>query len=151
MKTQFRLIDRRLKGVDRLLDETFAEFDSMKKDVFRAVAAKVVEFSPVDTGTYMDAHNITLGRSGSATDMSSRGKERKRPRSPYEASAIDRLNAQIDAIGPDQKSAFIGNSSHHGMVVEYGGPKTPAYAPYTRARAASKSIIAYVLMGYGKL
>lgn len=151
MKTQFRLIDRRLKGVDRLLDETFAEFDSMKKDVFRAIASKVVEFSPVDTGTYMDAHNITSGKSGSATDMSSRGKERKRPRSPHETSALARLNAQIDALGPDQKSAFIGNSSHHGMVVEYGGPKTPAYAPYTRARSASKSIIAYVLMGYGKL
>lgn len=151
MKTQFRLIDRRLKGVDRLLDETFAEFDNMKKDVFKAVAAKVVEFSPVDTGTYMDAHNITSGRSSSATTMSSKGKPRKRPRSPHENSAIDRLNAQIDSLGPRENEAFIGNSSHHGMVVEYGGPKTPAYAPYTRAREASKRIIASVLMGYGKL
>jgi hypothetical protein len=151
MKTQFRLIDRRLKGVSRLLDETFADFDSMKKDVFKAVASKVVEFSPVDTGTYMDAHNITIGRSSSSTDMSSKGKARKRPRGPHETSALARLNGQIDAMSAEDKSAFIGNSSHHGMVVEYGGPKTPAYAPYTRAREASKRIIASVLMGYGRL
>lgn len=151
MKTQFRLIDRRLKGVDRLLDETFSEFESMKKDVFKAVAAKVVEFSPVDTGTYMDAHNITSGKSSSGTDMSSRGKPRRRPYAPHASAALDRLNGQIDALGPNDKEAFIGNSAHHGMVVEYGGPKTPAYAPYTRAREISKSIIAYILMGYGRL
>lgn len=151
MKTQFRLIDRRLKGVDRLLDETFAEFDLMKKDVYKAIAAKVVEYSPVDTGTYMDAHNVTVGKSDAGTDMSSKGKPRKRPRSPHVNSAIDRLNAQIDSLGPQENDAFIGNSAHHGMVVEYGGPKTPAYAPYSRARAASKQIIAYILMGYGKL
>jgi hypothetical protein len=151
MKTQFRLIDRRLRGVDRLLDETFAEFDNMKKDVFKAVAAKVVDFSPVDTGTYMDAHNIAIGRSSSATDMSSKGKPRNRPKQPHANAVIDRLHGQIDAMSPEDKSAFIGNSSHHGMVVEYGGPKTPAYAPYTRAREASKRIIASVLMGYGRL
>ena len=151
MKTQFKLIDKRLKGSKQILNESFAEFENMKKDVFKAVAAKVVEFSPVDTGTYMDAHNITAGRSSTGTTMSSKGKPKSRPRGPHEEAAISRLNSQIDALGPGDKEAYIGNSSHHGMVVEYGGVKTPAYAPYSRAREASKRIITSILMGYGKL
>lgn len=151
MKTQFRLIDRRLKGSKQVLDETFSEFKSLRDDVFKGIIEKIVEYSPVDTGTYMDAHNATIGKSGSGTDMSSKGKKRQQPRAPHASAALSRMFSQIDAIPEGDSDVFVGNSSHHGMVVEYGGPKTPAYAPYTRARAASKRIIANVLMGYGKL
>lgn len=151
MRTQFRLIDRRLKGSSEVLDSVFGALGEMKKDVYRGVADVVISASPVDSGTYMDSHNIQIGRTSASTTNSSKGKPRNRPREPHENAARDRLYAQIDALDGTETDVYIGNSAHHGMVVEYGGPKTPAYAPYTKARAYTGRIIQFVLMGYKKL
>ncbi len=151
MRTQFKLIDKRLSGSRDVLDSIFGAFGEMKKDVYRGVVDVVVSKSPVDTGTYMDSHDVYDGRSRAATDNSSKGKPRNRPREAHAGAALDRMYAQIDALDPSADKVYIGNRSHHGMVVEYGGPKTPAYAPYTQGRAAVGRIIQFVLMGYKKL
>ena len=97
----------------------------------RITADIVIENSPVDTGTYMDAHQI--GTSESIT--TSHGKPHNQPYSNFADEARNRLYSQINGLNVDGSDWFITNNSAHNMRVEYTGWNSkPAYSPYTIAR-----------------
>lgn len=91
----------------------------------------VIKNSPVDTGTYMDAHQIGTKES----IVTSRGKPRNQPYSNFADAARDRLYSQIEGLNVDGSNWFITNNSVHAVRVEYTGwNNVPAYSPYTIAR-----------------
>ena len=119
--------------------------DDFKAQTLREAADFLAEVSPIDTGTYIDNHNIGVGNSVPVTSQtSSDGRtgyydieglaynplaervERDEARS--------RLWAQIEALPEGWKRASIGNTAMHFTNVEYGWPTREGYAVYTRLR-----------------
>ena len=54
---KFKLVDNRTR-VARKIKELQDQLEELPKAFMKKTARTIVSFSPVDTGTYMDAHNI---------------------------------------------------------------------------------------------
>lgn len=127
---KFKLIDNRTR-VAKQIKQLEEKLEQFPKEFMKITADVIVTHSPVDTGTYMDAHQI--GTQESIT--TSHGKPRNQPYSNFADSATDRLYSQIDRLNVDGSDWFITNNSAHAIRVEYTGWKdVPAYSPYTIAR-----------------
>ena len=127
---KFKLIDNRTR-VSKKIKELQEKLEEFPKELMRITADIIIENSPVDTGTYMDAHQI--GTSESIT--TSHGKPHNQPYSNFASEARDRLYSQINGLNVDGSDWFITNNSAHSIRVEYTGwDKVPAYSPYTIAR-----------------
>lgn len=143
---QFRAIDRRRAPTDIVRSfETRAA--SLKRRVYESIAHRVIDYSPVDTGTYIMAHTVQAGRSaGSVASESSEGKLRGRPKAMFEQQARARLLGSVATIPPDATDVYFVNSAMHAPRVEYLGWDAPLfgdpniagpgpYRVYARARA----------------
>ena len=127
---KFKFIDNRTR-VSKKIKELQEKLEEFPKEFMRITADIVIENSPVDTGTYMDAHQI--GTKESIT--TSHGKPHNQPYSNFADAARDRLYSQINGLNVDGSDWFITNNSAHNMRVEYTGWNSkPAYSPYTIAR-----------------
>ena len=127
---KFKLVDNRTR-VSKRIKELQEKLEEFPKQFMRITADIIIENSPVDTGTYMDAHQI--GTSESIT--TSHGKPHNQPYSNFADAARDRLYSQINGLGVDGSDWFITNNSAHNIKVEYTGwDSKPAYSPYTIAR-----------------
>lgn len=127
---KFKLVDNRTR-VSKKIKELQEKLEEFPKEFMRITADVVIKHSPVDTGTYMDAHQI--GTSESIT--TSHGKPHNQPYSNFAEAARDRLYSQINGLSVDGSNWFITNNSAHNIRVEYTGwDSKPAYSPYTIAR-----------------
>ena len=127
---KFKLIDNRTR-VSKKIKELQEKLEEFPKEFMRITADIVIKNSPVDTGTYMDAHQI--GTKESIT--TSHGKPHNQPYSNFAEAARDRLYSQINGLNVDGSDWFITNNSAHNIRVEYTGWNSkPAYSPYTIAR-----------------
>lgn len=127
---KFKLIDNRTR-VSKKIKELQEKLEDFPKEFMRITADIIIDNSPVDTGTYMDAHQI--GAKESIT--TSHGKPRNQPYSSFAEPARDRLYAQIESLQVGGSNWYISNNSAHAVRVEYTGwGDVPAYSPYTTAR-----------------
>lgn len=136
MVVKFKLIDKRTR-VSKDIEKLQKKVADIQPEFMKRLVSEIVLQSPVDTGTYMDAHNV--GVVGSST--SSAGKPQNQPWQVHADKAIERLYAQIDSL-PVGVVSFIANNSLHAPKVEYEYP----YAPYTIARGKAESILKDVIM-----
>ena len=127
---KFKLIDNRT-SVSKRIKELEQKLEEFPKEFMRITADVIIKNSPVDTGTYMDAHQI--GTSESIT--TSHGKPHNQSYGDFASEARDRLYSQIEGLSVDGSNWFITNNSAHAIRVEYTGwDFVPAYSPYTIAR-----------------
>ena len=127
---KFKLIDNRT-SVSKRIKELEQKLEEFPKEFMRITADVIIKNSPVDTGTYMDAHQI--GTSESIT--TSHGKPHNQSYGDFASEARDRLYSQINGLSVDGSNWFITNNSAHAIRVEYTGwDNVPAYSPYTIAR-----------------
>ena len=127
---KFKLIDNRTR-VSKKIAQLQEKLEQFPKEFMKITADIVIKNSPVDTGTYMDAHQI--GTEESIT--TSHGKPHNQPYSNFADAARDRLYSQIEGLKVDGSNWFITNNSAHAIRVEYTGwNDIPAYSPYTIAR-----------------
>ena len=54
---KFKLTDRRT-NVSKRIDALKEQLEELPKEFMRRTVDEIVAYSPVDTGTYMDSHNI---------------------------------------------------------------------------------------------
>ena len=117
--------------VNRSLDGKFKKLEQMIEGYTEIYAQKMAEQivlrSPVDTGTYMEGHN--LGVSAVGASSSSEGKPRKQPYQPYAQEALNRLFMQASALPHNAHRIVFSNDAFHADMVEY----EHGYAPYTSA------------------
>jgi hypothetical protein len=145
LKTQFRVIDRRTSPARAL-----EELDSSVGELHRRAAAfmiqKVVDYSPVDTGTYISSHNVREGRtSGQATESSHR-KPRNQPKSSFADAAVSKMMGQLADV-ENSRRVVIANDAIHAKFVEYGNSKSFGYAVYSRARLDTVEFIRGMVAG----
>ena len=127
---KFKLIDNRTR-VSKKIKELQEKLEEFPKEFMRITADIVIKNSPVDTGTYMDAHQIVTSES----ITTSHGKPHNQPHSNFAETARDRLYSQINGLSVDGSDWFITNNSARAVRVEYiGWDNVPAYSPYTIAR-----------------
>lgn len=132
LKTQFRVIDRRTSPA-RALDAIDSAVGELHREAVRFMAGRVVDYSPVDTGTYMNSHNVREGRTGAQATESSHKKPRNQPKEGFASAAIARMSDQIESLG-NSRQAVIANDALHARFVEYGTSKAFGYMVYARAR-----------------
>lgn len=143
--TEYRVIDRRT-NVETILSQLTGQIGEAKTEYLRRMVDVVVRASPVDTGTYMENHDLNVTRTGGKGTESSHGKERGQSRNQFASAAVEKLNTQIDAAPKDWEQLFFRNNSVHAPLVEYGGAKMPViYAPYQTARSLAKRIAEQVV------
>lgn len=129
---RFKLVDRRT-SVSKRIDELKQKLEELPKEFMKALATEIVFQSPVDTGTYMEAHNI-----GETTGVTtSKGKPKKQPFEPYAQAALNKLFDQIDSLPETPVKQYISNNSAHAWKVEY----EYGYEPYTIARAKAQILL----------
>ena len=127
---KFKLIDNRT-NVSKRIKELEQKLEEFPKEFMRITADVIIKNSPVDTGTYMDAHQIGTSES----IATSHGKPHNQSYGDFAESARDRLYSQINGLSVDGSNWFITNNSVHAIRVEYTGwDNVPAYSPYTIAR-----------------
>lgn len=139
LKTQFRVIDRRVSA-SKALNAIDSALGTLHKRAVQHMVDKVIEYSPVDTGTYMDSHNVRQGRTSSQATESSARKDRDQPYGEHAAAASSRMNGQIEALG-DSREAVVANNAVHARFVEYGSSKMFGRFVYLRAREDTKDFI----------
>lgn len=96
------------------------------------MSEQIVLNSPVDTGAYMDSHNINGG-----PGYSSKGRPRGQAFGQYGQEAVNRLYGQIASL-PEGSDAYMVNNAPHASAVEY----QHGYAPYTTARLMAQALAA---------
>ena len=125
-----KLLDNRFR-VFKKMKELEEKLEDLPKQYLKNLATEVVFHSPVDTGTYMDAHNI--GEVGAY--VTSTNKPRGQPYEPYAEDAITRMFAQIDNLPVDTTRYYISNSAAHAEKVELD------HMPYTIAKSQSDILL----------
>jgi 4-alpha-glucanotransferase len=116
--------------VNRGLDGKFRKLEQMiegYRDLYlQGMADQLVLNSPVDTGTYITAHNI--GTAPVAATESSEGKPRQQPYEPYAQAARNGLFLDIRTLPENANSVVFSNAAFHSDEVEY----EHGYAPYRK-------------------
>lgn len=145
---QFKLIDQRFTQA-QLLNFFNENVEGLTKEVLRGMVDAVLQHSPVDTGTYVRSHEVTLdARKGGYGTESSHMKPRHVPREPVIEEARSNMYSTIEGLTANTKEASIRNVSAHANFVEYGrapfksGKEYTFHAPYSKARAETNNIIA---------
>ena len=148
---RFRAIDRRRIDSD-LFEGLFGKIDEVRKSFYSKLVTKIVEYSPVDTGTYMDSHSIGSGKGSSSATASSNGKPRNQSRESHAQAALARLLGQIAQIPVRENNVYVRNSAVHGVFVEHGGVNWDVvYSPYRRARALTSVLLNEAISETGKI
>ena len=119
----------------------------VKKQALRNAVDHLVERSPIDTGVYIDNHQVAPGNATPSSprtsseglrgyyDIYGRNYNRLDPSFPERAEARQRLWQDIEALPDDFKRASISNSAEHFNLVEYGWPRKAGYAPFTSMKS----------------
>lgn len=130
---QYRMIDRRKPAMRVFEDAILPAVRASRDQFFKMIVSELVNLSPVDTGTYMDAHHISVG-SSRASPVSSHKKPRNQSWGAHANAALSRLYAAIDALPDTVSDVRVANNAIHASFVEYGGASGGGgYAPYQSA------------------
>jgi hypothetical protein len=130
----YKTLDKRQISA-KATEEMAKLIEGFQEEYLQGIATSVVLDSPVDTGTYMESHNI--GTSPEGAFNSSRGKERNRNYQTFAQPTLDRLFAEIEAVSSeDLNKVYIYNTAEHATDVEY----IHGYEPYSRAISKAPQI-----------
>ena len=135
MPVSFKVVDNRT-NVSKKIEQLNNQLENYGKYFLEGMATEIVLNSPVDTGTYMDAHS--LGNTRAKGLVTSTGKPKGQSHNEYAQAARDRLVASIESLGENWTNAIFSNNAAHAYLVEYAfgsddGRGTYG-APYTIAR-----------------
>ena len=124
--------------VNRSSDGKFQKVSDMLdgyRDLYlHEMAAQLILFSPVDTGTYITGHHIVL--TAVTPTRSSEGKERNRAHSEFDQDAINDLSVQIRQLPEGANQVIFSNDALHWHKVEY----EHAHAPYNKTAREHKRL-----------
>ena len=99
-----------------------------RNDLVLEFASGVVNFSPVDTGAFVNSWSISTTSNGGRS-ISSRGKPRKQPPEVKKAEAISRIQSDLDSFPADLDVMYFNNRAPHANFVE------GKYGTISRARS----------------
>ena len=126
--------------VNRSSDGKFQKVSNMLegyRDLYlNEMAAQLVLFSPVDTGTYITGHHV--GLTAVTPTRSSEGKERNRSHSEFDQEAMNSLSAQISQLPEGANQVIFSNDALHWFDVEY----EHGHAPYNKTAREHKRLAA---------
>lgn len=130
-------------SLSKQIENITSQLDEVKVLFVKKMAEKIVEYSPVYSGTYVKGHNISTGRNveGQFTGSYETHLESPSPQAERDT-ALTKLFAQADALPEDATNFTIGNTVPHAWKVEYAGWKiTQPYAVYSRTRAIASELL----------
>ena len=127
MPVSFKVVDNRT-NVSKKIEQLNNQLENYGKYFLEGMATEIVLNSPVDTGTYMEAHS--LGTTTANGFSSSYGKPKNQDYNAFAQPALDRLLASISSLGENWTNARFSNNALHASDVEY----EHGYAVYTIAR-----------------
>lgn len=135
MVTQFQAISQRTSQQTAQIFRDRAA--AIRLRVAEKIADAIVDFSPVDTGTYIMAHVAGTGSSDEAGVRSSHGKTRGRSPAQFAGLAKGNLRRSVSAAAVQASSEiWFRNRAYHALAVEHKGwpPGREPYRVYLKAK-----------------
>ena len=114
------------RGLDGKFRKPIELLEGFRDLYLQGMADQLVLNSPVDTGTYITAHNI--GTSQVPATESSEGKPRQQPYEAFAQAARNGLFLDIRMLPENTNSVVFYNAAFHSDEVEY----EHGYAPYRK-------------------
>lgn len=110
-------------NITQLMQKVESDLGDIQKLFLSNLVEDIVQSSPVDSGSYVNGHNVEAGVGSAGGQFS--GNLKKNPTSPNpegeRQQALGKLNGQIKSL-PDQIGTIsINNRVPHAYKVEYGG------------------------------
>jgi hypothetical protein len=131
---QMKALDKR-RLASAAIEEMSRKIDGFQEEFLQGIASSIVLDSPVDTGTYMESHNIGISPEGGFN--SSRGKPKGQPYGVYAQPTLNRLFSEIELFAnTDIDKIYIYNTAEHAINVEY----EHGYEVYSRAKNKAEQI-----------
>lgn len=133
MATQGRASGLNLTDILKRVEQ---RLEGVQKEFLKNLVEDIVSISPVDTGSYVNGHNVQAdvgSAGGQFTSFFESGKSSLNPQAEKDQ-ALGRLNNQIDSLPRNLNKVSINNRVPHAYKVEYGGwSKTGPYQVYNTA------------------
>ena len=114
------------RGLDGKFRKPIELLEGFRDLYLHEMAAQLVLYSPVDTGTYITGHHV--GLDAVEPSRSSEGKERNQDHSRFAQEAINGLSAEIGQLPEEAIRVVFSNDAYHWSEVEY----EHGYAPYRK-------------------
>ena len=131
---QFKVVDNR-KVTAAAIKEMSRRLEGFQEEFLQGIASSIVLDSPVDTGTYMEAHNV--GLTPETGTKSSSGKPKNQPYGVFAQPTLDRLFSEIGSLASsDLDTIYFSNSANRAANVEY----EHGYEVYSRAKRKAPQI-----------
>jgi hypothetical protein len=134
MVVQMKAISQITSGqMEQVFRERAAQ---LKSGVAERIADDIVNFSPVDTGTYIMAHKAAVGGSDAEPSRRSDGKIRGRNPEQFRNLARGNLKRSVSSAAVlNATEVWFNNSAMHAAKVEsLGWPSKGPYRVYAQAR-----------------
>lgn len=114
------------RGLDGKFRKPIELLEGFRDLYLHEMAAQLVLYSPVDTGTYITGHHV--GLDAVEPSRSSEGKERNQEHSRFAQEAMNGLSAEIGQLPEEAIRVVFSNDAYHWSEVEY----EHGYAPYRK-------------------
>lgn len=114
------------RGLDGKFRKPIELLEGFRDLYLHEMAAQLVLYSPVDTGTYITGHHV--GLDAVEPSRSSEGKERNQDHARFAQEAINGLSAEIGQLPEEAIRVVFSNDAYHWSEVEY----EHGYAPYRK-------------------
>jgi hypothetical protein len=138
-------LQKKLEGLEKIAEDGI-------KDKLESIAADVIKFSPVDTGTYVTSHSFKTNTSSRGRGRPSTGKPRGQNPSSMRQLGYSQLISDIENLKlEDLQKITLRNDSPHAQIVESGikgtlrdssveefDPRQSGYFVYKKVRSIYK-------------
>jgi len=111
------------RGLDGKFRKPIELLEGFRDLYLHEMAAQLVLYSPVDTGTYITGHHV--GTNAVEPSRSSAGKERNQDHARFAQEAMDDLSREIEQLPEDALRVVFSNDAYHWEVVEFELPHAP--------------------------
>ena len=116
------------RGLDGKFQKVKDMLEGYRDRYLELMSANLISVSPVDTGTYITSHTLSLSESPATN--SSAGKPGKQPYQPFAQEGFENLLNDISSLGPEAISVVFSNKAEHRDEVE----DEHGYLVYTQTR-----------------
>lgn len=123
-------------NITQLMQKVERDLGDVQKLFLLGLVEDIVEASPIDSGVYVNSHNVNAGATSAGGQFAGNLERNPTSANPEgeKQQALGKLRGQIQALPEQLGTISINNNAPHAYKVEYGGWATRGpYAVYSSA------------------
>lgn len=127
-KTNTQGLNKKLKGLEEMIEAKL-------RDTFENMAFDATQWSPVDTGAYVNSFSFKTNSRSRGRRQTSHGKLKNQDAQSKRGEGFNKLLGDLNGIDlMATKSVTLRNDAQHARAVEDGWPTKPGYGVFRKLR-----------------